>query len=77
MLKDYKKLIEVIIHKNNEIKHLPAISRMILQFQKKWFRQPNREKDWEYLSLCEVINIKFESLQEKLNQKIKNEIRIN
>jgi hypothetical protein len=69
MLNDYKKLIKVIIHKNNDFKHLPAISRMILQFQKKWFRQPNREKDWEYLSLCEVINTEFENLQEKLKPK--------
>ena len=69
MLNDYRKLIDVIIHKNNEFKHLPAISRMILQFQKKWFKQSNREKDLEYLSRCELINIAFETLQEKLNQK--------
>jgi hypothetical protein len=69
MLNDYRKLIDVIIHKNNEFKHLPAISRMILQFQKKWFKQLNREKDLEYLSRCELINIAFENLQEKLNQK--------
>ena len=66
MLNDYNKLIEVIVHKNNEFKHLPAISRMILQFQKKWFKQSNREKDLEYLSLCELINTTFENLQEKL-----------
>ena len=69
MNNDYKKLIDVIVHKNNEIKHIPAIAKMILQFQKKWFEQPNRDKDREYLNLCEMVNTEFESLQEKLNLK--------
>jgi len=66
MYNDYKKLIEVIVHKNNEIKHLPAIAKMILQFQKKWFEQPNRDKDWEYLNLCGMVNTEFDNLIEKL-----------
>ena len=69
MNNDYKKLIDVIVHKNNEIKHIPAIAKIILQFQKKWFEQPNRDKDREYLNLCEMVNTEFESLQEKLNLK--------
>jgi hypothetical protein len=69
MYNDYKKLIDVIVHKNNEIKHLPAIAKMILQFQKKWFEQPNRDKDWEYLNLCGMVNTEFDNLIEKIKTK--------
>ena len=66
MNQDYSKLLAIIRHPDNEVKHLPMILNTILLFQRKWYGTPSREDDWVYLNLCATINDEYDNLESRL-----------
>jgi hypothetical protein len=69
MKEHYEKIVKIIRHSENEEKHLYAIGRIILHFQKQWYKQITREDEWEYLKLCAKISDEYSKLRERLNIK--------
>lgn len=67
ILKDHKKIIAILEHKDNEDKHMNVIIQCLFQFKHKWFNQAKSTEDiLRYSKYCLEQDVKFENLKTKI-----------